>query len=685
MRWRVKRFIALIMTVVVLNQLPGFEQMVAYAATNELYTDYTISSDSDYTQVFRSGGVTLTVESGVSIAGVELNETGNVNTVNNNGAIDTVVVSAGELNLNGGYYGNINLSEGAIINASNISAGTLNAYGAIYFEGENSANYFTAQYPSGNGTLIVSDELTLDETQAGVPVSVDKNTVINAPTYDLTLYYNDTEYIIPAGSVGTTIAKEYGTYVTFKTTDENISWESADGTGRLDTYLMPEETTGKYICTAAEGYYFPNDYATKIDIEGSGSNTFDYLSDTQIQVSYTVSEYDSGAVTITFPALEKFMVDGMGSFSVADVTYGQVVKPQYTSSTQDTAGAVVEYKVAGTADSAYTTTAPTAIGNYTARVTIPGNSSYYDLVMTDDFSITKAEGQSKLNVPDIYYGTIVSVELSSDTNSVSDAIIEYKVAGNSDLTYTKTKPSALGNYVARATLPANDIYNSVVLTDEFSISYMPVPADAYTLVGTQGENNYYISSVTVIAKEGYVISRSQDGEYVEQLVINTSSNSEYIFFMDSNTGAKSTAVLISAVNIDVTSPEIDAEDNKTYYADSLAVAIRDNNLSNITVNGETVQLTEGNTVLQLVSDGGIEEYNIVVTDRAGNTRNITVMVAAEWTKTGEVPSGSPVKLKTGTGYTLGSGTWTVSGDTTSYSGGTTFYVGGEGKYTFNKN
>ena len=67
-----------------------------------------------------------------------------------------------------------------------------------------------------------------------------------------------------------------------------------------------------------------------------------------------------------------------------------------------------------------------------------------------------------------------------------------------------------------------------------------------------------------------------------------------------------------------------------------------------------------------------------------NGKGITITVAAEWTKTGEIPSGSEVKLQTSTTYTLGSGTWTVNGDATSYSGNITFYVGREGSYTFNQ-
>lgn len=200
-----------------------------------------------------------------------------------------------------------------------------------------------------------------------------------------------------------------------------------------------------------------------------------------------------------------------------------------------------------------------------------------------------------------------------------------------------------------------------------------------------GNNNYYISTVTVVAKDGYAISQTLDGEYVGQFTIDASSTGTYVYFIYEATGAKSAGVLMTAVNIDVTAPEIDATNTETYYADSLAVAISDENLANVTVNGEEIGLNGNNTILDLKSNGGVEEYQILVTDKAGNIRNIKVTVAAEWTKTGEIPSGSMVKLKAGQVYTLGSGTWTVGGDSTTYNGGTVFFVGGEGQYTFNQN
>lgn len=686
MKERIKKLIALLMTVLVLNQLPGFEPLVLYAASVDLYANTTISADTEDTYVFVSGGVTLTVDAGVTVGGIEAGTAGNTNRVQSSGTINSVNHTAGETILTGGYYGNIYVAEGqgGGVTGNSISAGTITADGPIHLEGTSTVGTLTsANDLAGTGTVTVTDELTIPGTST--TINVNKDTIINATNYDITVYNDGVDYIFTGGTSGNSILKNFGVYVTFQVEDENVSWELASGVDNIDSYLWFGDTTGKYRFTAAEGYYFPDDYATKVSYGGSGSNSFDYISDTEIQLSYTVSEYDSGTVTITLPALEKLVLDGKGTFSVADIEYGGKLNPQYTSSTQSTSGAKVEYKVAGAEDTTYTTTAPTSVGSYTARVTIPATEDYYELILTDDFSITKATGVGNLSVTDTYYGVKVAPELSSGTNTVAGVTVEYKVAGASDLTYSKTVPTAVGEYVARAILPENGTHKSVRLTTDFSIGYMPVPENAYSLVGTMGSNNYYTSSVTVMAKEGYAISRTLDGEYVGQFTIDASNSGAYVYFMDENTGAKSAGVLMNAINIDIDAPKIDATDAEIYYADSLAVAISDSNLASITVNGKAVELNENNTVLDLKSNGGVEEYDVLVSDLAGNTRNIKVTVAAEWTKTGVIPSGSMVRLEAGQLYTLGSGTWTVSGDSTSYSGGTVFFVGGEGQYTFNQN
>lgn len=684
MRERIKRFIALIITVAILNQLPGFESLVLYAASVNLYANTTISADTEDTYVFASGGVTLTVDTGVTVGGIEASTAGNTNKVQSSGTINSVNHTAGETILTGGHYGNIYVAEGpgAGVTGNSISAGTVTADGPIHFEGTNTVGTLTsANDVAGTGTVTVTDELTIPGTST--TINVNRDTIINATNYDITVYNDGIDYIFTGGTSGNSILKNFGVYVTFQVEDENISWDLASGTDNIDSYLWFGETTGVYKFTAAEGYYFPNDYATKVTF-GSGSNTFDYISDTEIQLSYTVSEYDSGNVTIVLPAVEKLIVDGEGTFAVEDIIYGGKLNPKYTSDSQDTTGAVVEYKVKDAEDTTYTKTAPTAVGSYTARVTIPADEDNYELIMTDDFAITRATGEGKLNVPDTYYGVSVAAEISSGTNSVSGVAVEYKVAGASDLTYTKTKPTAIGNYVARAILAETETHTSVTLTDEFNISYMPVPSNGYSFIGTRGDNDFYTSDVTVVAKDGYAISRTLDGEYVGQFTLSSTVTQTYVYFMDVNTGAKSAGTLMSAVNIDTQMPTVDAENKKTYYADSLAVSISDSNLAGVTVNDEDININSGSTVLNLKSNGGVEEYKVIVTDMAGNIKNITITVAAEWTKTGKIPSGSQVKLQAGQSYTLGSGTWTVSGDATSYSGNTVFYVGGAGQYTFNQ-
>ena len=80
----------------------------------------------------------------------------------------------------------------------------------------------------------------------------------------------------------------------------------------------------------------------------------------------------------------------------------------------------------------------------------------------------------------------------------------------------------------------------------------------------------------------------------------------------------------------------------------------------------------------------MKKYEIVVTDLAGNTETINIIVAADWIKSGVLPSAGSVNLLSGYQYKLGSGVWTVEGDATSYNGNIAFYVQEEGEYTFSK-
>lgn len=964
MRERIRKFIALVMTIVILNQLPGFDVLVAQAESIYIDTATTVSADTEDTYVFSSGGCTMTIDSGVSVAGIEVSGY-DTYTIDNEGSVNSVTATAGEAILNGGYYGSIYISEGTGggVIGNSISVGTITADGPIHLEGTSTVGTLTAANDlAGSGTVTVTDELSIPGTSTTIIVG--RNTVINATNGDFVVYYNDTPYTITGGSTGNTIENNYGVYVTFETIDDNTSWIASTEVDNINSYLFPGEETGKYTFAAAEGYYFPETYADMVTTTGQATPSVIRIDEKEIQITYTVADTDSGTVQITLPALnplevgtgsitvsdvyvgdsyqpvvesetnptddviveykvkgvsdetysataptvagdyvvrailpaqgiygelvltEEFSIfkkEGSATFAVEDVVYGgtvvteitstthdvdgalieykladadeteyspdaptavgsyvarltfletdeynkveltdefailktegsaelsvedviygeeisvnltstthdiatavveymeagadestyttivptavgdymirislaanesynQIVKtaafailkaegvatvtveniiygetvaPVVTSDTHDVATAVIEYKLADGADATYETTVPTAVGNYVVRATLAANESYEEVVATAEFTIeevpeeetTEGEiteeettesgitedetipeeevkvpvaGSGSLVVADSYYGTSVTAQVTSSTNSTSDVIVEYKEYGNNDSTYNSKPPTAVGTYVARVVLPGNDSYKEVVLTDEFSIIYLPIPENSYSIIGNIGNNGYYISDVIILAKTGYAISGSLDGEYVERLTINTSSQAMTVYLMDENTGAKTNGLSVAAINIDADAPEVDADSDKIYYGDSLAVAISDDNLAGITLNGEAVEVDGTRTILELKSNGGVEEYTVVVTDTAGHTKNMVITVAAEWTKTGEIPSGSLVKLEAGQGYKLGSGNWLVDGDATTYSGNSTFYIGGDGQYTFNK-
>ncbi len=796
MRERIKKLIALVMTVLVLNQLPGFDAIVLYAASVNLYADTTVSVDTEDTYVFASGGVTLTVDAGVTVGGVDATIEGSDNSVQNSGTINSVNHTAGNTTLNGGYYGSIYVAEGegGGIIGNSISAGIINADGPIHLEGANTVASLTAANDlAGTGTITVTDELSIPGTST--TIMVDRNTVINATYEDITVYYNDTPYTIAGGTTGNTIAKNYGVYVTFDTIEGNTSWSAIAEVDNINSYLFPGEEIGKYSFVAAEGFYFPDTYT--VTTTGQGTLSVTRIDEKEIQITYIVADTDSGTVQISLPALnplelgmgsitvpdvyvgetfdpvvesetnptadvtveykvkdaddetysltaptaagdyvarailpaqgiygeliitDEFSIlkrEGLAELLVSDVTYGETVSPVISSESHDVETAIVEYKISDEADTAYTATIPTAVGEYSIRVTIPSNASYEEIVLIGEFSIYEVpetseeeipedttpedttpeesvpeddlkepvSGSGSLIIADAYYGTSVVPQITSNTNSTSGITVEYKVYGKSDATYTAKAPSAIGRYVARVVLPGNENYKEVVLTDEFSIGYLPVPENSYSIIGNVGENGYYTSEVIIVSNDGYVISDSLDGEYAERITINSSSTGMTVYIMDENTGAKTNGIAISAVNIDMDAPEVDANNDSTYYGDSLAVAVWDNNLASITLNGKAVEVEGTRTILELKSDGGIEEYIVVVTDTAGHTKNMTITIAAEWTKTGEIPNGTHVKLEAGKLYTLGTGIWSLEGDNTSYSGDTTFCVGKDGKYIFNK-
>jgi hypothetical protein len=303
-----------------------------------------------------------------------------------------------------------------------------------------------------------------------------------------------------------------------------------------------------------------------------------------------------------------------------------------------------------------------------------------------DAASKQQAGSGSVAQANYYYGAAAPApELKSETNGIENVIVEYKRVSEPDTSYVSAVPTQVGDYMIRATFPAVGAYMQVVAVSEFTIQYLPAPEHPYSVAGTQGENHYYISEVTVVPADGYLIADALDGEYQERLVLRQDTAAGMIYLKKQATGEKTDGIAMEAIMVDSSAPTITAvKDGATYYKDTIDVVVSDKHLNRIRLNDEIIEVKGTEMKLTLASNHGEEEYQIIATDEAGNETKIQITVAAPWLQKGIIPTGELIKLKSNQAYSFGDGTWQVSGDDTNYTGGRSFYVKKDGEYTFTK-
>jgi len=100
-----------------------------------------------------------------------------------------------------------------------------------------------------------------------------------------------------------------------------------------------------------------------------------------------------------------------------------------------------------------------------------------------------------------------------------------------------------------------------------------------------------------------------------------------------------------------------------------------NNIMWFRLNDEMLVYAEnGNNVIVLKPGNELKEYEVSVTDKAGNTAVYQFKLASESTLEGMVREGE-MTLEPGVKYTFPQGSgWKMYGDETIYGGGVSFYV-----------
>ncbi len=157
----------------------------------------------------------------------------------------------------------------------------------------------------------------------------------------------------------------------------------------------------------------------------------------------------------------------------------------------------------------------------------------------------------------IYDDTAVSAP-TFDSLSTGAAIIEYKEKDADDSTYTTTAPNTVGEYTVRVTVAADADYEEASATKDFSITYLTVPQEAYSLNGTEGTKGWYRSEVTLTPAEGYTVATSLNGTYEARLIYNDYTDGVVIYLKNAD-GQMTDAITVGAVKIDKTAPDGDVK------------------------------------------------------------------------------------------------------------------------------
>ncbi len=359
--------------------------------------------------------------------------------------------------------------------------------------------------------------------------------------------------------------------------------------------------------------------------------------------------------------------------------------------------------------------AQTAAGKYTATAVSLTNTNYaLPAANTIEFSIVsndeentkenidnngqaeiqqvKLKGSVNVSMAGFYYGgKQTSPVITSSTNDVKGAKVSYKRAGSADSTYTPSVPTEVGSYIVKVTLPANDKYNACSATGEFTISYLPTPANAYTIKGTKGDDGWYKSDVVITPATGYQISYGDRNHFSNNdIKIEKNVNQVFVYIRDAATYEQTDVITINGFKIDSQSPKVeDMTSGEVYFADengSLTCIVKDENLSHVVINGNKVDLTDlgdGRKSFKISVGAKKETVSFTAFDLAGNKTDFEVICAPSWKKDGVIKEGE-IYLEAGEKFTIPEGKWVVDGDNTVYVGGSVFYAAKEGLYTFKK-
>ena len=328
-----------------------------------------------------------------------------------------------------------------------------------------------------------------------------------------------------------------------------------------DTALTEEELADKEF-TAYNGAFTVNatgKYVIYVRITDHAGNVT-YLNSDGI-VLYTDATQDTESITFIKTTTE----DVVASVMTNGNTIKEIRNGSYTLTEDDYSVSYDGEKAIVTFTATYLTTLTT--GEYTFAISYnPLGMDYIDaegnVAPTDTrvvLNVIKQTGEVTdiSDISRIYDDTAVSAPTYVSLSTGAD-VIEYKEKGADDSTYTTTAPKTVGEYTVRVTVAADADYEEASATKDFSITYLTVPQEAYSLNGTEGTKGWYRSEVTLTPAEGYTVATSLNGTYEARLIYNDYTDGVVIYLKNAD-GQMTDAITVGAVKIDKTAPDGDVK------------------------------------------------------------------------------------------------------------------------------
>lgn len=367
------------------------------------------------------------------------------------------------------------------------------------------------------------------------------------------------EITIPKGSyqIVHTVVKPQGDEVTYD------AQNPIDVTGffTLDSRLTPykDQVTVTYELLTGEGVTGTGTLDENHRLTVTKCGTFK-IKVTTSAVNDTAGDplYSEGEAVATLTV--KKAAGSMGDVTVAntdsaktDIIYGDT----WTASTSSTTNQDVSYTywLSSQSEEQAAATQPTDAGTYTVKATYAATDLYEACSKTAEFTILPRPAALQWSETKLTY--------KGDAQSVT-ATVTNKVSPDTDdsfkLEYTGNTETEAGNYTAGVTALGNPNYtldSATNTSQSWSIAYLTAPESPLSVTGTEGQNGWYVSEVTLRTADGYQISADGGATWQDGFGYTTSGiyhEGQTYRLRQTATGYITAPTALPVIKVDLTAP-----------------------------------------------------------------------------------------------------------------------------------